>query len=264
VTRAWLAALPLALGCAVDAGHGFATVETATLEARFEPGPARAVDGGFVTDRGYTVRLEALALETEELALESLSAARGGGSFDPARPPPGYTLCHGGHCHAEDGSLVSYAEVEAELSGGGGFVRVVTFGGAHTLDLLAPQTRALEEGSPSRELPRTTVRRAVLRVQSFELRGEVSAEGSVPRGLVVTLAGGIAIEAPFELVIDEQGLGALELHAALLLDGTLFDGVDFTALGDGDLQSTSAEDVLGAGALTALARAEISIEVRKR
>lgn len=39
--------------------------------------------------------------------------------FDPANPPPGYSLCHGGHCHADDGSLVDYEEIEAGLDDDG-------------------------------------------------------------------------------------------------------------------------------------------------
>ena len=37
----------------------------------------------------------------------------------PGKPPPGYTLCHNGHCHHPSGRLVPYAEIEAELAGGG-------------------------------------------------------------------------------------------------------------------------------------------------
>ena len=37
--------------------------------------------------------------------------------LDPAKPPAGYSLCHGGHCHADDGRLVDYAEVQTELLG---------------------------------------------------------------------------------------------------------------------------------------------------
>ena len=34
-------------------------------------------------------------------------------------PPPGYSLCHGGHCHTTDGGIESYEEIEAKLAGGG-------------------------------------------------------------------------------------------------------------------------------------------------
>ncbi|MNS53348.1 hypothetical protein D3C72_861010 [compost metagenome] len=37
--------------------------------------------------------------------------AAGSATFDPANPPPGYSLCHGGHCHRDDGALVDYADI---------------------------------------------------------------------------------------------------------------------------------------------------------
>ena len=38
----------------------------------------------------------------------------GGGvdDFDPADPPPGFTLCHQDHCHHEDGGIYTYDEIE--------------------------------------------------------------------------------------------------------------------------------------------------------
>jgi hypothetical protein len=259
-----LALLPLVFGCAFDAGHGFATVEAASLEGRFEPGPARRIEGGFLTDLGYAVALEQLTLEVDELGLDSLTTAGAGGTFDPAHPPPGYTLCHGGHCHADDGSLVSYAEVEAEIAGGGGFSRVVTFDSGKTADLLDPESQSLGDGDPSNELAQTTFRRVVVAVERFELRGEVSYDELEPRELHVALAGGLDLDAPFDLVIDEKGLGPIVLDATLVLDGTLLDGVDFAALADDELETTSADGVLGDAVLKALGNAEITVRIEER
>lgn len=36
-------------------------------------------------------------------------------AFDPANPPPAYSLCHNGHCHHEDGRLVDYEDIQREL-----------------------------------------------------------------------------------------------------------------------------------------------------
>lgn len=35
--------------------------------------------------------------------------------FDPADPPPGFELCHDGHCHHEDGGLYTYEEIAAGI-----------------------------------------------------------------------------------------------------------------------------------------------------
>jgi len=50
--------------------------------------------------------------------LSETTGQGGGGELDPANPPPGFSLCHNGHCHAADGRLVPYAEVVAESAGG--------------------------------------------------------------------------------------------------------------------------------------------------
>jgi len=265
VTRAWFAALPLTLGCALDPGHGFATVEAASLEGRFEPGPARGLDGGFLTDEGYAVTLDLLTLDVESIGFDELRTAGGGEAFDPAHPPPGYTLCHGGHCHAEDGRLVPYAEVEAELSGGGGFARVVTLGAAAVFDLLDSAKRPLSDAVPSNELPRTSLRRIVVRARTVEVRGAVESEVlTPPRELDLTLAGAFEVASPFELAIGDEGLGAIELDVTLELDGTLFDGVDFADLPDEELQTSAVDGALGAALLTGLAGAEVSVRVKRR
>jgi hypothetical protein len=257
-----LALLPLVSGCAWDAGHGFATVEAASLEARFEPGAARAIDGGFQTDLGYAVTLEELSLEVEELGFDTLATA--GGTFDPANPPPGYTLCHGGHCHHEDGRLVPYAEVEAEVAAGGGFSRVVTFDASRTADLLDPEQQMLAEGAPSNELPRTSLRRVVVGIERFELRGVVSYGDLAPRDVHVVLKSGVGLDSPYELVIDEEGLGTIALGATLSLDATLFDGVDFAALPDEELDTTNPDGALGDAVVSGLGNAEISVRMEQK
>ena len=45
-------------------------------------------------------------------------------NFDPADPPEGYSLCHNGHCHADDGSLVDYEDISLELSGNSGGITI--------------------------------------------------------------------------------------------------------------------------------------------
>jgi hypothetical protein len=57
-------------------------------------------------------------LEVSVEAVEFIAGETSALSFDPANPPPGYTLCHNGHCHAADGRLVDYADIAAELAGG--------------------------------------------------------------------------------------------------------------------------------------------------
>ena len=93
----------LLLGCAFGPGHGFGEIAAADLAVAFEPGEARDLgDGWVLANTGDRFTLDTLVFTVESL---DLLALEGGGSatFDPANPPAGYSLCHGGHCHADDG-----------------------------------------------------------------------------------------------------------------------------------------------------------------
>lgn len=119
------AALLLPSSCALGDGDYFATVD-AELHAELEVPPDRDLgDGWQRLASDYEVRVDVLALELE--ALELLDTGGPAATFDPANPPPGYSGCHGGHCHAEDGSLVDYEEIAAELAGSGGAAVALSF-----------------------------------------------------------------------------------------------------------------------------------------
>ena len=225
--------------CTFDDGKGFATLETASLSARFEPGPARDLGNGAVlSDLGYQVSLTHAALTTEELALNELRGGAGADvSFDPAHPPPGYSLCHGGHCHAEDGRLVDYAEIEAELAGGAArFYPVARLPAAHAFDVLAGETVALDVVVPSRELPRVRLTQLSLSIARIEIEGSVTGGpqggglGTNTATLLIALPIESSIDEGLSLSIDRDQPGAFTLAAALEIDGTLFDGIDFSAL----------------------------------
>ena len=163
--------------CAVDRGRGFGTLEEATLTARLETGDGHSPDEPLETELGYFVRLSDVRLQVGGVGLLALrnEALETSDGFDPANPPPGYTLCHGGHCHAEDGSLVDYADIEAELgeSGEAQTVSVVSMPCEHELDLYALRRIELDTVLPSRELPRTQLDRAEVWVRRLRVSGEV-------------------------------------------------------------------------------------------
>lgn len=78
---------------------------------------ARVTESGALTTvERLEVRVDTLSIGLGALALTTGGAA--GGVFDPAAPPEGYGLCHAGHCHHDDGRLVPYEEIAAELSDG--------------------------------------------------------------------------------------------------------------------------------------------------
>jgi hypothetical protein len=261
LVRLGFVALVGALGsaCTFEDGTGFATLRAAKLEVSFEPG-ARDLAGTILTNGDYRVRLEGFSAELESFELDQLTSS-GGPGFDPANPPPGYTLCHGGHCHAVDGRLVDYADIEAELAGGGASLSAVaTFPIGTTADLLAGERVELDTVEPSRELPRANVRKAALTVARVELSGSVS--GGPPKldetPLSITLPGARPT-GPVELEIARDGPAELRLDARLRVDGTLFDDIDWAELAADGAVVVEPESPAAETLVTALSNNEIEL-----
>lgn len=115
--------VPLAFSaCAFVPGQPFANFDV-SFGLSIDRPDGRVLDAGFERSLGsHDVKLDMVTLEDIRVDLFSAAVSSASTSFDPANPPPGYTLCHNGHCHASDGSLVDYEDIEAELaaaSGGG-------------------------------------------------------------------------------------------------------------------------------------------------
>ncbi|HVG57070.1 MAG TPA: hypothetical protein VNA24_00845 [Hyalangium sp.] len=232
--------LLLATGCALDAGEGFAVLQP-SLRAAYTSTASREVGDGYQRlASDFQMRLTTAKLRLERIDLLGSSGGGGPTSFDPANPPPGYTICHNGHCDREDGAQVPYEEVEAELGGGGATASTVATLPVGELDLLAPETRSLE-CQPDCELPNTTVSNGRWTLTALQLDGTVRDSRASPR---------FAGERPFRLELTPTGAqtepvavltGALDIpsdreHAPrVVLDLTLeltpasFDPVDWAA-----------------------------------
>jgi hypothetical protein len=256
----------LATSCALEPGQGFATLERATVELAFEPGKARDLgEDGFLTDRSYRVRLEHASVHVDSLSLEEITGGTGG-TFDPANPPPGFSLCHGGHCHADDGRLVSYAEVEAELSGGASAFRAVATTSLEArADLLTPTPLQALVFEPSRELPRSDLRRLVLALGALELEGTIDhADLPLPLALDVRLPLG-SLGADLDVSIGRDGPERLEVRAAASFDGTLLDGLELAALAvDGRVTLHAPDEPAALSVQNAAARTPLTPHVLER
>ncbi len=233
--RAACAVLTLvSAGCTVEPGGGYASVEAARLDIHFEPGAARDLGTNvFLTDQGFAVDLKRFEFTADTLGLEELVTSGGSTSsstFDPAEPPPGYSFCHGGHCHADDGRLVSYAEVEAELAGGSAqLVPVVSFALPGSIDALSASAIDLPRPDPSPELPRSHLRQGALRLTAFELEALVTRPGTTGARTLKIMLNSIPLWTHgLDLVIDRDGPESLRVEARLALDGTLLDDLDLS------------------------------------
>lgn len=238
---------PLVLGplslvlasCTFQPGVAFGTLGSATLTAGFEPAASRLdAEGRVKTDGGYRIRVTSLTLVPRQLDFQSTSGkAATGGSFDPANPPAGYSNCHGGHCHRDDGALVDYADIEAELSGGTVTTRTALSLPVDTpFDLLAgTATASLTASKPGHQLDRGTWNKTSLQVASLSASGTVedlttfNRLGGQTRAWSFTLTPSAFTKA-IAVTIDRDRADRLDVAARLLVTEKLWDAIDFQTL----------------------------------
>jgi len=238
--RPLLFLLGLALGgCAWGPGQGFAVVEP-TVRVAYEAQPARDVGDGYQKlASDYQVRVDSASMQLDGIELIAISSGSGGG-FDPANPPPGYSLCHGGHCHRDDGALIDYEQIAAELGGGGGSSTVVTLPVEEPINLLVPETRVVG-CQPECALPQTQVSQGRWGIKTLRITGAVR-DGRVPpriadeREFVLDLMQGPS-DAPVAVLTGQVDLPSdratppeAKVTLRLVLTAQLFDTVDWATL----------------------------------
>ena len=225
----------LAHGCTfVRDGEPWAEV-AGTLEARLDVPPGRAAGGDFQKlDTDYQVSITALRVVVGPIELRS-GAGSTALAFDPAHPPPGYTLCHNGHCHREDGALIDYAEISAMLMGGGGPSTALALTVTGEINLLPGASKPLacapctlergHLGSVRAAVTRVVVEgmlrdgRTPARVQPLPFRGDLTLSG--------------VVSTPLDVAIDREHDPDLTLTLSLAPSGALFDGIDVATLAAG-------------------------------
>jgi hypothetical protein len=261
------------------------TVTQATLSAQYALRPERDAGGGFqVLASDYQVRVTRAEVELAPVALVAQAAAAGGGggTFDPANPPPGYSLCHGGHCHADDGRLVDYEDIQAELSGGGGAQArtVLSLQPAQaTVDLLAQPAPQALSCAQACTLTEGDIHQVRVPVRRLLLEGEVRDGRPTPRFagtrplplslLLETPAEGtpVPVSAEVELPVDRDSPPHLALTLSLTPGASLFDAVDFAALAAATTGPLTLSESVNAAAweqvVAALAEQPLEVEVSR-
>ncbi|MBP7127222.1 hypothetical protein KBD49_12740 [Myxococcota bacterium] len=233
-------------GCAFGPGDPWGRLE-ASLSLRMVPSSGRLdPEGHLATALDYRVRLDRLVVRGGLMEVSGSSDTGGTAAvaFDPAHPPEGYTLCHGGHCHAADGRLVPYDEVIAELDGG------ATGSGDRTWLAIPWDVEEVEVpvgGSAGVDLgpcpgdctmPEGTLTRASVRLDGILLEGvvfdartgsgrRIPEEGVPFRG---TVTGELQVQEALSEAVGPGHPLRVRLAATLSLADALFDPVDFAAL----------------------------------
>jgi hypothetical protein len=253
------------MACAWDAGEPFATVSP-HLEARvYAPGGRDVGMGWQKLASEYEVRIDQLEIETGDLLLVDLGLGALG--FDPADPPAGYSLCHNGHCHSDDGRLVSYQDIAAELAQGEA-ARPVMAMPVGALDLVAGESRQLE-CVPGCDLPLSRItlgNLGVTRVQAAGLvRDSLAApriEGELAWTLQFVQDSPLVLTGTLELIADRAHDPDVRLDIELLISSKIFDSVLWAELGGAPLLL---ETDAGARAalLDALGEVALSMEITR-
>ncbi|MFT4704154.1 MAG: hypothetical protein ACI81R_001850 [Bradymonadia bacterium] len=249
-------------GCAFSDGSPWAEWD-AELDVTLDT-EGRGTMASFVTSDDYEVAITSLSLNVVDVGLEVAAGAESQ-SFDPSSPPEGYGLCHNGHCHADNGALVPYEEIRAELTGGGvdsvWFVR-----GVQTIVPIDEATTevALADCDSQRSacwLPRGEITRARARVDSLQVSGFVHDLRSTNPRLSEPLEFDISIiDAPvvFTTPVGERIGGraepAIYTQISLRVPASLFDDLPW--------QSSSELDERLAEALNESQTLRVSLERR--
>lgn len=267
-----LAALSLA-GCAFAPGEPIATLEP-TLDARLAAPEDRQIDGGWQRlASDWQVRVVRLDLVVDEVVVEAagdVASPAPGGSFDPAAPPRGYGSCHDGHCHADDGRLVSYEEIEAELAGEGAAApRVAADMHVGAVPLIAAEPLPLDCGPCVLDEGRlTSVRLVASRLEvELEVRdgrpspripGTFAARGTIDLGPGPDEAAPGELATAIDATITEDAPPVVALEVGVHPSVALLDAVDLAALPDRD----GARDLSAAAAAIRAAFATLELDAR--
>ena len=219
--------------CAVEPGEGWGEL-AGEVRIAFD---TRTDDETFPTSTNYALTFDEVQLTVEGVEFQAPGSSGTGEAieFDPANPPPGYSLCHNGHCHADDGSLPSYDEVRERLraEAGGTEDRLLT-------TLRVPQTALLPGSVESTDIraphcepsctitEMTSIHSVDMQVSRLQASGTVSdrrsvkrVEDNTPWDLDVDLDA--TLRAPVDIVIDEESEPIVFVDAMFTLNPRIFD-----------------------------------------
>lgn len=225
--------------CATEPGVGIRTL-VPSAEVAFTIAAGRETDDGWLRlSNDYQIKLESFTTAGMDLLLEAAASGGNGEApvFDPANPPPGYLICHNGHCDAEDGRQPSYAEVEAELAAGaGGAISYDVVGQATwtSFDVLAG-LNATGNCDVACELPEANLSRLRLNLSGLQAAGHVrdgreTARFAGSRAWRYAAPGDVGFDQALQLAVDLGDPAALPVRILVAFDASLFDGLDWSVL----------------------------------
>lgn len=223
-------------GCTVQAGQPTSTV---TLRAAVQWPQGQ---NGFQTHDGYEIRVDSADATVGGAALSAFSGGGGstGGTFDEANPPPGCTLCHGGHCHC-GGQLISYEDLSGGTSDSPGVsgARV-----AYTQQLPIDALQGGMQTFAHQDVPEGEYNVLTLGALRLEVRGAVTGGGLTNAPFVLRLSDLVsdALSQQGDVAVSNEHPPVMVASMDIGVPDGLFEGVVFEQLEvrDGALQLDAA------------------------
>jgi hypothetical protein len=262
-------------GCTFSDGEPYGVV-SASFDASYELRDDRDVGDGtwqkLVNE--MEVRVDEARLTVEVVELVGAGSEIGSLTFDPANPPPGYSLCHNGHCHSDSGDLVDYEDIQAELAAGEGgtaSTALVLQGGTDDLLDGAPLSLAcgdclLDRGRLSlvRLSASYLVVSGVIRDGLDEPRfdGSRSFEAAVSLSPNSEADGAVGvIEHAVSVPLDDENPSQVTLALNLTTSASLLDGIDPEMVAAASVETVAIDDV--STIRSAFSELELDVRVRR-
>ena len=226
-------------GCAVEPGSPWGRLELVPTVV-FAPGPDRLSEQGeLLTVNDEAVKIDKLRLRIARIS-GTIAANAVSTTFDPAKPPPGYSLCHNGHCHKDDGTLPTYEEIQLELAGGEDAGAKVSWDTTSDWVTLAASGQALPLGdcAPSCDMDRGKLVAWRLAITGLEITGSARSTGKTgamqtARPFTLTSTEPFAIPVPTTIAFSRDELPRASVAMTIDPGARMFDKTKLadTALG---------------------------------
>jgi hypothetical protein len=249
-----IALLGAVASCALDQGEPWARASF-ELSVGFEIDETRLDnEGRLITPGDWAIELDPPTLHVDALILQ-LAGASGAEGFDPADPPDGYSLCHNGHCHADDGRLVDYDEIAAEVATAAGVGAPTVVQSVDTDATLEVATvLPLRECSDDCNVPIGDFVSVAVVLRDVEFVGTAYDRRLDDRARVGVdgVAFSTVVTGPIELIVPVAGSAGrgepvrAHFDVTLNLPPSLFDGVDWATQPSASAPPSSDTDDLAA------------------
>ena len=241
-------------GCGLGDGKGWTRV-AADAKVHWSQEGRLQNDGSFKTSKSYFVAFDTVEVGVQSIAFESV-AEEVDGAFDPSNPPPGYSLCHNGHCHNEADELIDYEDILLEMGAASGTSKLITqmvsqpvfLDTTKEATITALTLGSCDDGRRVCEIGPDNLRSVVVNVSMLRLKMRVYHEDKLPADGVdveVQKAAPVELEKFYPTSLGSDAQQVLRLSVELQLRAAIWDAVEFSDfVVDGEVQVSALSEQL--------------------